>query len=70
MADQVDSLNHRSTKAEVENKIEVNMIHSITISEVIRIDIGQILETGDSIDKIEVPSHMNKIIEAEIVEVI
>ena len=68
--DQVDSLNHRSTKAKVEDKIEVTMIDAIMISEVIRIDIGQMVETGDSIDKMEVDPGMNKIIEDEILEVI
>ena len=36
---------------------------------VIKIDTGQIVETGDSIDKIEVDQGMNKIIEEEILEV-
>ena len=40
------------------------------IDEVIRIDIDQIVETGDSIDKIEVDLGMNKIIGEEILEVI
>ena len=39
------------------------------ISEVIRIGTGQIVETGDSIEKIGVDHSMNKIIEAEILEV-
>ena len=38
------------------------------ISDVIKIDIGQIVETGDSIDKIEVDQGANKIIEEEILE--
>ena len=45
------------------------MIDAVKISEVIRIDIGQIVETGDSMDKIEVGQGMNKIIEEEILEV-
>ena len=51
--DQVDSLNHKSTKEE--DKIEVFMI-----DEVIRID-SQIVKTGDSIDKTEVDLGMKKI---------
>ena len=39
------------------------------ISEVIKIYVGQIVETEDSIDKIEVDQGMNKIIEKEILEV-
>ena len=39
------------------------------ISEVIKIDIGKIVERGDSIDKIEVDQGMNKIMEEEILEV-
>ena len=46
------------------------MIDAIMISEVIRIDIGQIVETGDSIDRIEVDPGMNKIKEEEMLEVI
>ena len=63
--DQVDSSNHKSTKEKVEDKIEVAMIE-----EVIRIDIGQIVETGDSIGKVEVDLHMNKITGEESLEVI
>ena len=39
------------------------------ISEVIRIDIDQIVKKGDSIGKIEVDLGMTKIIEEEILEV-
>ena len=39
------------------------MIDTIMISEIIKIDTDQIVETGDSIDKIEVDQGMNKIIE-------
>ena len=60
--DQVDNLNHKFTKVEVEDKIEVTMTNTIIISKVIRIDIHQIVETGDSIDRIEVGLGINKII--------
>ena len=46
------------------------MIDATLISEVIKIDIGQIVEVGDSIDKTEVDQSMNKIIEEEILEVV
>ena len=68
--DQVDNLYHKSTKAEVEDKTEATMIDAIMISKVIRIDIDQIVETGDSIDMPEADSGMNKIIGEEILEVI
>ena len=45
------------------------MIDAYMISKVIKIDTGKIVETGDSIDKIEVNQGMNKIIEEEIFEV-
>ena len=54
IADQVDNLNLKSTKAKVEDKLEVVMIDAVMINEIIKIDTGQIVETGDSIDKIEV----------------
>ena len=44
------------------------MTDAIMIDEVIKKDIGQIVETGDCIDKIEVDQGVNKIIE-EILEV-
>ena len=69
MADQVDNLNPKFTKAKEEDKIEVVMVDAVMISEVIKIDTGQIVETGDSIHKIEVDQGMNKIIEEEILEV-
>ena len=47
-----------------------SMIDTFTISEVIRIDIGQIVKTGDSVDKIEVDLGIIKIIGEEILEVI
>ena len=45
------------------------MIDAIIISEVIRIDIHQTVEIGDSIDRIEVGLGMSKIIEEVILEV-
>ena len=45
------------------------MIDAVMINEVIKIDIDQIVETGDSADKIEVEQGLNKIIEIEILEV-
>ena len=40
----------------------VAMIDAVMTSKVIKIDIGQTVETGDSIDKIEVDQGINKII--------
>ena len=45
------------------------MIDAVMISKIIKIDTGQIVETGDSIDKIKVDQGMNKIKEEEILEV-
>ena len=45
------------------------MIDAVMISKIIKINTGQIVETGDSIDKIEVDQGMNKIIGEEILEV-
>ena len=45
------------------------MIDAVMISEVIRIDIGQIVKTGDSIERLEVGLGMNKIIGEVILEV-
>ena len=53
--EQVDSSNHKFTKIEVEVRT------GVTISKVIRTDIGQIVATEDSIDKIEVGLDMTKI---------
>ena len=64
--DQVENLNHKSTKAKVEDKTEAIMTDAIMISEVIRTDISQIVEAGDCLDKAEVDQGMNKIIEEEI----
>ena len=48
---------------------EVVMINAVMISEVIRIDKGQLVETGDITDKIEEDQGLNKIIEEEVIEV-
>ena len=69
MHHQVDNLNPKSTNAKEEDKIEVVMMDTVMISEIIKIGTGQIVETGDNIDKIEVDQGMNKIIEEEILEV-
>ena len=66
---QVDYLNPKSTKAKGEDRIEDIMIDRIMISEIIKTDIGQILETEGSIDKIAVDQNMDKIIEVKILEV-
>ena len=66
--EQVDSLNHKFTKVEAEDKTEVIMTDTIVISEAIRTDIGQIVVTEDSIDKIEVGLDMSKITGEEISE--
>ena len=68
MVEQVDSLNHKFTKIEAEDKKGVTMTDAIMISEAIRTDIGQIMETEGSTDKIEVGLGMNKIIGEEISE--
>ena len=67
--DQVDNLNPKSTKAREEDRIEVVMIDAVMISEVIKIDIGQLVQIGDNVDKIELDQGMKKIIEEEILEV-
>ena len=63
------NLNYKSTKVEVEDKTEVTMSDVIVISKVIRINIDQIVETGDSKDSIEVGLGMNIIVGEEILEV-
>ena len=67
--DQVDNLNHKSTKAEVEDKTKATMIEAIMINEVIRIVMDWPVETGDSIGKTEADLGMNKIIGEETLEV-
>ena len=62
----IENLNHKSTKAKVEDKTKATMTDAIMISEVIRIDIDQIVETGDNINKTEADPGMNKIIGEEI----
>ena len=64
--DQVDNLNHKFTKAKVQNILKATMTDAVMISKVIRIDIGQTVETGDSIDKTEVDTGMHKIIGEEV----
>ena len=66
--DQVDNLNHKFTKAKVEDKTKATITFAIMIREVIRIDIDWTVKTGDSIDRIEVDLGTNKITE-EILEV-
>ena len=56
-------------QVEAEDKIEVTMTNTIMISEAIRTDIGQILETEVSIDRTEVGIDMNKIMGEVISEV-
>ena len=63
--DQVDNLKPNSTKLKEEVKIEVVMIDVVMISKVIKIVAGQIVETRDSIGKIEVDQDMKKVIEEE-----
>ena len=64
--EQVDSLNHKFTKVEAEDKTEITISDAIMINEAIRTDIDQTAETEDNIDKIEVGPGMNKIIGEEI----
>ena len=66
--EQVDSLSHKFTKVEAEDKTEVTMTDTVMISKAIRTDIDQLVETEDSIDKIEVGPGVNKIIGQEISE--
>ena len=67
--EQVDNLNHKFTKVEAEDKIEVTMTDAIMISGAIRTDIGQTVETEDSVDRTEVGLDINKIIGEVISEV-
>ena len=67
--EQVDNLNHKSIKAKVEVRIEATMTGTTMTSEVIRIDIDQIVEIGDSIGKTEADQGIHKIIGEEILEV-
>ena len=46
------------------------MIDAVIISEVLRIDLDQIVETEDSIDKMDVDQGMHKIIEEVVLVVI
>ena len=56
-------------QGKVENRIEITMTDTIMTSEVIRIDIDQIVDIGDSIGKTEADQGINKIIGEEILEV-
>ena len=67
--DQVDNLNHKSTKTEVEDRAEVTMTDTIMTNEVNRIDIDQIVEIGDSIGKAEAHQVIHKITGEEILGV-
>ena len=67
--EKVDNLNHKFTKIEAGDKIEVTMTDAVMTSEAIRTDIGQIVEKEDSIDMTEVDLDINKIIEEVISEV-
>ena len=67
--EQVDNLNHKFTKVEVEDRIEVTMTDAIKISKAIKIDIGQIVETEDNIDRIGVGLGLKKIMREIISEV-
>ena len=66
--EQVDSLNHKFTKVEAEDKTEVAITDAIMISKAIKTDIDHMVETEDSIDKIAVGLGMNKNIGEEISE--
>ena len=66
--DQVDNLNHKSTKAKVEDRIEVTMTYTIMTSDVITIVMDQIVEIGNSIGKTEADQGIHKIIGEEIFE--
>ena len=67
--EQVDNFNHKFTKVEAEDKIEVTMTNAVMTSKAIRTDIDQIVETEDNIDRAEVGLGMNKIIGEVISEV-
>ena len=60
--EQIDNLNHKFTKVEAGDKIEVNMTDAIMINKATRTDIGQIVETEDSTESTEVSLDVNKII--------
>ena len=66
--EQVDSSNHKFNKVEAEDKTEVIITDTVIISKAIRTDIGQLVETEDSIYKIDLSPGMNKIIGEEISE--
>ena len=61
--EQIDNLNHKFTKVDAEDRIEVTVTDAITISKAIKTDIGQRVETEDNIDRTGVGLGTNKIIE-------
>ena len=67
--DQSDNLNKKFTKVEIEDKTEVIMTDTIMIREVIKINIYQIVEMGDNIDRTKIGLGMNKTIGEAISEV-
>ena len=67
--DQSENFKKKFTKLGVADKTEVIMTDAIMISKVIRINIDQIVQTGNNIDRTEVGLGMNKIIGEAISEV-
>ena len=67
--EQVYNLNHKFTKVEAEERIEVATTDAIMISKAIKPDIVKIVETDDNIDRTEVGLSMNKMIGEIISEV-
>ena len=62
-------LNHKFTRVEAEDKVEVTMTDAVRTSKAIRTDIDQIVETEDNIDRVEVGLGRNKIMGKVISEV-
>ena len=67
--EQVDNLNHKFTKVEAEDRIEVTMTDAIMISKATGTDRDQIVEMEDSTDRTEVGLDMNKVLGDVISEV-
>ena len=67
--EQVDNLNHKFTKVEAEDRIEVTITDAVIIRKAIKTGIGQIVKTEDNTDRIEVGLGTNKIIGEVISEV-
>ena len=67
--EQVDNLNHKFSKVEAEDKIEVIMTDAIMNSEATRTYIDQLAGTEGSRDRIGVGLDMNKITGEVIAEV-